>query len=60
MNNQDQINSIIEKSKYNNDMVLCIEGQDERFAEVSMWNEDTETEYYIQVDLQNMDVCEIN
>jgi len=60
MNNQDQINSIIEKSKYNNDMVLCIEGQDERFVEVSMWNEDTETEYYIQVDLQNMDVCEIN
>jgi len=55
MTNYEKINAIIEKSTYNKDMIISTTGM-----EVTMWNEDTETEYYLQIDLQAMDACEIN
>jgi hypothetical protein len=54
------IESIIEDSCYDMDLIKNIEEYNARQYEVKMYNDIKETTYYLDINLCEMEMCEIN
>ena len=62
MNNSEtkRIESIIENSCYDMDLIQNIEEYNAKQYEVKMYNDIKETTYYLDINLYEMTMCEIN
>ncbi len=57
---QIKIESIIENSCYDMDLIQHIDEYNARQFEVKMYNDIKETTYYLDINLYEMTMCEIN